>query len=265
MLTGEEVAQRLGWSESKVSRIELRRTGVKEADLRRLLDIYEVGEPDREELLALARESAQKGWVEAATAGFPAEYAAYLQAEAEAQSVWNWEPQVVPGLLQTPDYARAVMRVWESMFAAPPGETNRRVAARLLRQQLLTREPPLELSVVIDESVLRRKYGDHQVMREQLQRLAELSQLPNVELAILPLIGEHPLSTGAFSYMQFPQVHQVPMHDIVSVEHLESSYYLEAEDQTYPYRVTFEHLRRHSLDAAQSRDLLAETARQVWG
>lgn len=263
-LTGEEVAQRLGWSESKISRIELRRTGVKEADLRKLLDLYEVGAARREELLALARESAQKGWVETATAGFPPEYAAYLQAEAEARSVWNWEPQIVPGLLQTPDYARAVMQVWEAMFAAPPGDTARRVEARLLRQQLLTREPPLELAVVIDESVLRRRYGSDRVMREQLARLAEAGERPNVEVRVLPLDGDHPLSTGAFAYMQFPRVHAVPLHDIVTVEHLESSYHLEEESQTHRYRVAFEHLRRHSLSEEASRARIAATARQLW-
>jgi transcriptional regulator with XRE-family HTH domain len=263
-LTGEEVAQRLGWSESKVSRIELHRTGVKEADLRRLLDLYEVGEPRRGELLALARESARKGWLEVVGSTFPPEYSTYLAAEAEARSVWNWEPQVIPGLLQTPDYARAVMQVWEAMWAAPPSETARRVEARLMRQQLLTRQPPLELSAVIDESVLRRRYGDHRVMHEQLQRLNELGELPSVAVRILPLDSDRPLAAGAFAYMQFPQVHEVPMHDLVSVEHLDGSYHLEEESQTYRYRVAFEHLRRYALDPVRSRDLIARVARELW-
>ncbi|MGE5131638.1 MAG: helix-turn-helix domain-containing protein [Gemmatimonadota bacterium] len=263
-LTGEEVAAQLGWSESKISRIELRRTGVKEADLLRLLDLYQVAEPRRGELLALARESAHKGRLEAVAAGFPAEYSSYVQAEAEARAVWNWEPQTVPGLLQTPEYGRAMMQVWESMFAVPPGEIARRIEARQYRQQLLTRDPPLELSVVIDESVLRRQYGDHQVMRAQLKRLTELSRLANVEVVVLPLESGNPLATGAFSYMQFSRVHAVPLPDIVSVEHLEGTYYLEAETQTYPYRRAFEHLRAHSLNATASRRLITETARRMW-
>ena len=263
-LTGEEVAAQLGWSESKVSRIELRRTGVKETDLLRLLDLYEVDEPRRGELLALARESARKGRLEVVAAGFPPGYSSYLAAEAEARSVWNWEPQVVPGLLQTPDYARAVMQVWEAMFTIPPGETARRVEARLVRQQLLTRQPPLELSAVVDESVLRRRYCGQPVMREQLARLSELGELPNVEVRIMPLDSDRQLATGAFTYMQFPQVHDVPMHDLVSVEHLDGSYHLEAESETYRYRVAFEHLHRYALDPARSRDLIAAVARELW-
>jgi transcriptional regulator with XRE-family HTH domain len=116
-LTGEEVAERLGWSGSKISRIELQRTGVKDADLHKLLDLYGVGEGRRQELQALAHESSQKSLMEIITANFPANYAAYLRAEAEAQSVWNWDPQIVPGLLQTPEYARAVK--W-SAWQRPP-------------------------------------------------------------------------------------------------------------------------------------------------
>lgn len=263
-LTGEEVAHRLGWSGSKVSRIELHRIGVKQPDLQELLDLYGVGEAHREELLALARESSKKGWLEKVTASFPAEYAAYLHAEAEAKSVWNWEPQVVPGLLQTPDYARAQMRGWQSMFALPPGDTERRVETRVLRQQLLTRDPPLELSVVIDESVLRRRFGEPAVMHQQLAHLAEATELPNVEVRILRLDGDHPIGTGAFYYLQFAQVHEVPMHDIVNVEHLMGNHYLEDEEDTYKFLVTFQQLIASSLDPAPSRDLIARTAGELW-
>jgi transcriptional regulator with XRE-family HTH domain len=264
-LTGEEVADRLGWSGSKVSRIELHRIGVKRDDLRHLLDLYGVGNAHREELLALAAESKQKNWLEAITASFPPENAAYFHAEAEAQSIWNWEPQVVPGLLQTPEYARAVMQLWLRMFPAPQKEADRRVEARLMRQQLLTRDPPLELSVVIDESVLHRRFGHDAVMQQQLTRLAEASDLPNVEVRIYPLDGaDSPLTTGAFAYMQFLHVHDVPLNDIVSVEHLEGSYYLEDDEQTFRYRVAFEYLVGKALDPEQSRDLITSTARERW-
>ena len=264
-LTGEEVAERLGWSGSKVSRIELHRTGIKQADLRELLDLYEVGEPHRQELIALARESSQKNWLEVMGAGFPPEYAAYLYAEAEAESIWNWEPQVVPGLLQTPDYARAVMQGWRAMFPVPPRETERRIEARLLRQEALTRDPPLELSVVVDESVLRRRFGASEIMRRQLEHLAEAAELPNVDVRIHRLDGnDPPLATGAFSYMQFPHVRDIPLHDIVSIELLEGNTYLEDEEQTYRYRVAFEYLERRSMDPGQSRSLITGTARELW-
>jgi transcriptional regulator with XRE-family HTH domain len=263
-LTGEEVAERLGWSGSKISRIELHRIGIKQSDLYRLLDLYGVDEPHRSELQALARESVQKTRLERVAASFSPRYATYLKTEAEAQSVWNWEPQVVPGLLQTPSYARAVMRVGQAMFPAPPGEADRRIEARFLRQQLLTRDPPLELSVVIDESVLHRRFGDTSVMRGQLERLVEASELPNVDVRVLRLDCETPLTTGAFSYMKFPQVHEVPMHDIVSVEHLEGSYYLEEEEQTYSYLVAFEYAQKRALSAAGSQDHIVEINKQVW-
>lgn len=262
-LTGDEVAERLRWSASKISRIELHRTKVKPADLRDLLNLYQVGEPRRGELLALAREATQKNWLEKVTAGFSPEYAAYLQAEAEARSVWNWEPQVVPGLLQTPAYTRAVMAVWQGMFPVPPGETQRRVEVRVIRQQVLIREPPLEVTAVLDESVLHRRFGDATVMREQLGRLVEASELPNVDVRILRLDQDAPLTTGAFSYMQFPQVHETPMQDIVIVEHLEGNYYLEEEEQTYTYQMAFKYALSRSLDPEESRALIEEVARRT--
>jgi len=258
------VSQRLGWSGSKLSRIELHRIGVKQADLRKLLVLYGVDEGYRDELLALARESKRRGAVGKAAASFP-QVATYVYAEAEAESVWNWEPQVIPGLLQTRDYARAVRQAWLEMFPGPPSETDRWVEARMLRQQVLNRDPPLQLSVVIDESVLHRSFGDRTVMREQLERVAQTSKLPNVEVRIYPLGGDFPqLATGAFTYMQFPQVHEVPLHDIVSVEHLEGDYDLEDEEQTYRYRVAFEYLKRRSLDPAQSRSLISAVASDAW-
>lgn len=263
-LTGEEASQRLGWSGSKLSRIELHRIGVKQSDLRRLLALYGVDEIYVDELLALARESKQKGLPQKAAATFP-QVAPYASAETEAESVWNWEPQLVPGLLQTPEYARAVMQLWLTMFPGPQKEADRRVEARLLRQQVLTRDPPLQLSVVIDESVLHRRFGDRLVMCRQLEHMAAASELFNIELRIYPLNSDHPpLGTGAFSYMQFPQVHDVPLHDIVSVEHLERTYDVEDEELTYKYRVAFEYLMRRSLGTSQSRELIIATAQEKW-
>lgn len=262
-LNGEEVSRRLGWSGSKLSRIELHRIGVKQADLRKLLELYGLDEGHRDELLALARESKQKGLPQKAAARFP-QVATYVYAEAEAESVWNWEPQIVPGLLQTHDYARAVIRPWNKMFPGPPGEIDRRIEARMLRQQRLTGNPPLAFSVVIDESVLHRRFGDQTVMREQMERMVEAAELPNVEIRVHPLASDTPpLTAGAFSYMQFPQVHDVPMNDIVSVEHLEGSYYLEEEEHTFRYRVAFEYLVRQSLSPEESQALITSTMRTL--
>ncbi len=261
---GEEVASRLGWSASKLSRIETSKAGVKQEDLRRLLGLYRVSETHREELLALARESARTSVLESVRANLPGDYAEFLQAEAEAESVWNWEPQNVPGLLQTEDYSRAIMLMWVSMFTLPLGEIDRRVETRRLRQQVLRRDPPLELSFVIDESVLYRKLGDTPVMRRQLEHLIDASQLPNMDLRILPLDGDHPIGSGAFNYMAFPQIHDVPLHDIVTFEHLTGTDQVEAEEGTHKYYVAFETLRDSALEPDETRSKLARVARERW-
>lgn len=158
-LTGDEAAERLGWSGSKISRIETHRIGVKPADLSKLLDLYQVDLSHREELTRFARESSRAGSLESAVAGLPVDYADYLSAENEAHSIWIWDPVVVPGLLQTEAYARAVMASYQSMYGTSSGQAERRIELRRLRQQLLTRDPPVNLSVVIDESVLHRRFG----------------------------------------------------------------------------------------------------------
>jgi transcriptional regulator with XRE-family HTH domain len=263
-LTGDQVAERLGWSGSKISRIELNRIGVKLADLRRLLDLYGVSPDYREDLQALAQESSQAGRPEFAAAGLPANYTDYLAAENEAQSIWNWNPFAIPGLLQTEAYARVVHMAFQTMFRLPPGDAERRIELRRVRQRLLRRDPPPELSVVIDESVLYRKFGDEVVMREQLLRLIELSRMPNVNISVFPFGGEHTVTPGPFSYMQFMQVHAVPLHDIVTVEHLTDTYYLEDEEQTFQYRVTFEWLADNSLTHDETRALITDTVRETW-
>ena len=263
-LTGDQVAERLDWSGSKISRIELNRIGVKLSDLTKLLDLYGVSPAHREDLQALAQESSRAGRLESATAGLPANYTDYLAAENEAQSIWNWNPFAIPGLLQTEAYARVVHRAFQSMFRLPPGDAERRIEIRRVRQQLLSRNPPPDLSVVIDESVLHRNFGGKAVMREQLLRLTELSQLPNVQILVFPLDAEHTVAPGPFSYMRFLQVHAIPLHDIVTVEHLTGSYYLEDEEQTFLYRVSFEWLAENSLTPEQTSDLITEAVRGTW-
>jgi transcriptional regulator with XRE-family HTH domain len=264
-LTGDEAALRLGWSGSKISRIETHRIGVKPADLKKLFDLYHVAPAHREELQALLRESAKSHWLDSVTAGFPADYATYLYAEAEANAVWIWDPVIVPGLLQTDSYARAMLAGYRAMFKLPPGDAERRIEIRQLRQdQLLTRDPPLTLSVVIDESVLYRRFGNNSVMHEQLLRLGEASALPNVNLQVLPLDGAHLIGTGAFSYLHFDPVHDVLLGNMVEVEHLTGAYYLDDEDQTFRYRETFDSLRAVAADQDQSQRMISDAARDRW-
>jgi transcriptional regulator with XRE-family HTH domain len=156
-LTGDQVARRLNWSASKLSRFENAHTTPRTPELRRLLALYDVEGSHADDLLALAQEAAGKGWWEAFSSTLPPEYAALIGMEAEAESALSWEPLIVPGLLQTGDYAREVtIGYLERIDPVPPSETHRRVAARLARQQVLTRDNPLRFSAVLDQSVLYR-------------------------------------------------------------------------------------------------------------
>jgi transcriptional regulator with XRE-family HTH domain len=265
-LTGAQVAVNLRWSVSKVSRIETGHSRVREEELQALLDLYQVSEERRPELSILARDSSKTAWVdEAAIASYPAGYAAYIYAEAEAATIWDWEPQVVPGLLQTERYAREVMRGWYEMFRLSPSDLERRVRARIKRQQVLSRDQPPDFLVVIDESVIRRRYGDNSIMREQIEWLYRSIDLPNVDVRVLPLDGDHPIGTGAFTYMQFADVDNVKLlPDMAATEQIDGTNLLEDATETNTYRVTFESLRDSALDAGQSRDLIVHTIRLLW-
>ena len=263
-LTGDQVAERLGWSPSKISRYELARTGLNPADVGKLLDLYGVDGRQRDELLALAREARLRGWWQAYSDALPEDFLAFIGLEAEARSVRQWHAEVVPGLLQTQAYAREVLRGFQKVAIVTPRQIERRLQARLERQQLLLREPPPELHIVLDESVLLRRLGDNATMDAQLRRMAEVSQLPSVTLQILPLDRQHPLMLGSFVLLTFGDERQATLHDVVSTEHLTSEQNLEDEADTYTYRLAFDFLTEVSLGPDESLELITETAGRVW-
>jgi transcriptional regulator with XRE-family HTH domain len=266
-LTGDEVAGRLGWSGSKISRIELNRTEVKAGDLTRLLDLYGVHDrAHRDELLTLARARRSKGWWEAYSDVMPPDYAAYIELEAEAESALCWSAQVVHGLLQTEEYARAVMespRHW--MPTTSPGTIRRLVDVRLARQRIVTQSGSLRLSVVLDESVLLRQLGDPRVMSAQLDHLVRVSRLPNVTIGVLPLAGLHPVNSGSFALLVFPPVLDIGSpSDVVYVEHERNEFHVSEENEAHAYRLAFEQLATESLGPERSRELIARVAREAW-
>jgi transcriptional regulator with XRE-family HTH domain len=263
-LTGDDVAERLGWSASKVSRLENARQAPRFADVRRLLDLYGVEGAYREQLLQLARDAVRRGWWEAFSDALPQQYASYIGLEIEAEEIWQWETQVIPGLLQTEAYAQSVEQRSHSTEVIPPSRVDARVEARMARQSVLTREPPLRLAVVLDEALLLRRHGDPAVMAEQLRRLEELSHLPNLSVQVLPLDGPHPIATGSFTLLQFPLVGGIKFHDVVYIEHLNGCSYLEEETETYRHRLSFERLRAEALGPAESLELISRFARDVW-
>ena len=263
--TGDEVAVALRWSASKVSRYELARTVPNVAEVGKLLDYYGVTGSHREQVLALAREATQKGWWEAYSDALPEELTALIALEDEASSSWMWELDVIPGLLQTEEYARQVISGgYQIGIPLLPSQIDQRVEVRLRRQNTLTRDNPMELSVVLDESVLLRRNTDTQVMRTQLAHVAELSELPNVTVQVFPLQTLHPVTTSSFLLLKFGRAHDAELNDVVSTEQLQSDLYFEGEADTHQYRRAFQALSGAALDPGQSRALILRTSQQVW-
>jgi transcriptional regulator with XRE-family HTH domain len=264
LLTGDQVAEHMGWSASKVSRIENAHTPPRALEIKKLLTLY--GAKDRAaDLLELAREAeTSKGWWETYSQTLSPEYATLIGLEAEAAAAMSWTPLIVPGLLQTSDYAREVTNgLVEHIAPISPGETRRRVEARLARQQVLTRDNPLEFSAILDQSVLFRRFGNQNVMQSQMKRLLDLSERGNVTLRILPLDGPHPIGTGAFVLLQFDEAHDITHHDVVYLEHLTGGRYVEEEEESFTYRRTFDRLNDLALSVSKSREMIA-SARDAW-
>jgi hypothetical protein len=180
--------------------------------------------------------------------------------EAEASSVLNYEPMVIPGLLQTKAYAGRVIHMWQSITSAPPPELDRRLEVRLARQRVISTSNPVQLSVIIDEAVLRRQIDERAVMREQLHYLLDASELPNVELRILPLSGIHVISAGPIISMHVPD-----FGDVVYLEYFTDGHlYIEDAAVIYQHALVFKQLSDASLAPDESRLLIRRTADELW-
>ena len=264
--TGTMVARGLGWSAAKVSRYELGQGSFPLEEIEKLLNYYRVPEPHRSQLLALAVEANERGWWDNYADALSPEYRGHIGLEAEAASALIWQVVAVPGLLQTEEYARAVNTAHQKVVLMPPGIFERRVQARMIRQQVLTvRNPPLQLSVVLDESVLLRQVGTKQVMAQQLRHLAEVAQLPNVDLRILPLQGETSLRADSFMVFGFSSEDESDkLGDVVSTEGATDELHIEGETDTYIFRLIFDAFVAASLSPDDSRELILETVPRLW-
>jgi transcriptional regulator with XRE-family HTH domain len=259
MLTGEETAKRLGWSPSKVSRIETGQTAPGSADLRRLLDLYEVSGTQRGRLELLAQSAEQRGWWDAYADTLGPEYTALIALEAEAEWVRWYSPMLVPGLLQTEQYARAVIS--SGLLIAPPGEVERRVQVKMTRQRVLARDDPLRMTVVLDESAVLRAVGSPQIMREQLAHLTAMAARSNITMQVLPLsAGAHPATSGEFTILTFPDL---VAPDVVYLENMTSDLYVEREGDVYRYCLAFDRLRALALSPEKSAELITEQADNI--
>ncbi|MEV7087512.1 helix-turn-helix transcriptional regulator [Streptomyces sp. NPDC093085] len=255
-MTAEEVAERLLVSQSKISRLENGRRSISQRDVRDLCGVYEV--EDRrivDSLMQMAKDSRQQGWWHA-FGDIP--YSVYIGLETDAASLRVFEPQVVPGLLQTRPYAEALINGALPESAVP--DVEKRVGVRLRRQDRISApEDPLRLWAVVDEAALRRVVGNRQIMREQLEHLVEQSRLPHVTVQVLPFdMGAHPGITGHYAILEFPDSSD---SSVVYIEGVTSDLYLEKANDVQRYSVMYEHLRAQALNADQTRQYIADIAK----
>nr|WSZ96566.1 helix-turn-helix domain-containing protein [Streptomyces sp. NBC_00857] len=256
-MTAEEVAERLLVSQSKISRLENGRRSISQRDVRDLCGVYEV-EDQRivDSLMQMAKDSRQQGWWHA-FGDIP--YSVYIGLETDAASLRVYEPQVVPGLLQTKPYAEALIN--GALPESPVLDVEKRVGVRMRRQDRINApEAPLRLWAVVDEAALRRVVGDRQLMREQLEHLVEQSQLPHVTVQVLPFdMGAHPGITGHYAILEFPDAAD---SSVVYIEGVTSDLYLEKSIDVQRYSVMYEHLRAQALNADQTRQYISDIAKE---
>lgn len=258
-ITQIQIAEVLACSESKIYKLEAGDVGINRGDLLVMLDTYQISndDPRRSSALDLQSQGRQRGWW-AKYGTLPTNYSMYVGLEGAATEIKNFELAVVPGLLQTEDYARAVT---SGAFPEQPEEVERRVGLRMARQACLTDDPPLRFWGIVDEGVLHRCTGGDVVIRAQLLHLIELSKRTNVTIQVLPFSeGWHPGSTGPFSVLEFPEGVHSPVAYVISQA---GDVYLEREDDVHRVTLTYTHLQTAALSVSKSRDLIAALARQL--
>ncbi|GAA0474638.1 transcriptional regulator [Paractinoplanes deccanensis] len=257
-ITIDMVADRLGCSTSKVSRIETGHTSATPADVQAMLDIYDVSDAVKQELVQIAREARQKGWWHPFSTVLSG---AYVGLEAAARSVRTYEQQVIPGLLQSEEYAIAMIR------AARPGdndqETEQRVRVRMERQSLLIQDDPIDLWVVLDEAVVSRPVGGDAVMRDQLAKLINAARLPNVTLQILPFaVGAHAGMDSTFAILEFEEEGDA---DVVYIDNATGGLFLEKAEELGKYISIFETIQATALPPEESIEMIEMLAEEpLW-
>ncbi|MGQ4511668.1 Scr1 family TA system antitoxin-like transcriptional regulator [Streptomyces sp. DW26H14] len=264
-LTQEDVEAQLGIKPAKLSRIERATQGVKPAELDALLDLYTLTEDHDHEkrtaLHVLARDGSKRGWWQQYRDIASPAYLDLISLEADAKSMRSFETLFIPGLLQTAAYARATIH--DGRPAATPEQVSALVEVRQARQAVLTtRDVPLDFWAIIHEAALRpRLAANPQVMKDQLQRLLDLAQFPNVAIQVLPLDAPpHPGMAGAYAVLGFPETADL---DVVHIEHLTSSLYVEDRAEVAVYGAAFERLQAAALPFDESADLIARTKEQI--
>ncbi len=253
-MTLDVAARQLDMSKSNLSRIENAQIGIKPRDVRAALALYQVTGNDAEALIEIARGAQQRGWWQHYSDVLPEWFEFYVGLEAEASTLRTYEAEAVPGLLQTEAYAREVYRL-----TAGEEDVDRKVAARLRRQDVLRSDDPVELSVVLNEAVLLRPVGGRPVMAGQLAHLETAAQLPNVTVQVLPFeAGGHPAMNSPYVILTFADAADAA---VVYLENLTTGLALEEAGQVRSYSLVHERLSRLALDPAASLVRLKEASR----
>lgn len=259
-LTHADAAHVLGSAESKVGRIENAQSGVRLPDLRALLDAYGVTDPaERHAIEVLSREAKKKGWWSQYAKVVDADYAAYVAIESDAAELYDVETNLVPGLLQIPAYTEALIKLQAP--DSSPEHVRTQISVRQERRHLLSRDVPLQLWVIISEGVLHHRVGNAEVMRTQLESLAEDSLKPNVQLQVLP--REDPMNAclfGPFVIISFPASAET---DIVYTESPTSAVYYEEAADVDTYTTLFRRLNVAAASISTSRALIRDALKEV--
>jgi transcriptional regulator with XRE-family HTH domain len=258
-LTASDAAKRLEWHPSKLTRMERNEwQRPLPRDVEDLLNLYEVTDrAHRDRLITLAREGRQRGWWHPYEAGLSKQYSTYIGLEAEAAAVVNFEALQMPGLLQTPEYAREVIRGGQAEITDK--EIDRRVEVRVARQDVLNRDDPLRFSAVLDEAVLHRRVGSAEVMRAQLRHLLEVAQLPRVTLQVIPYdAGPHPGALGPFAILKFADPADP---EAVYVENLAGELFVEEPSEVERFQIAFQRLVAVALSPSDTIATIAEQAK----
>jgi transcriptional regulator with XRE-family HTH domain len=255
-LTREEVVERTGINSATMYRIEHARVRPQTRTLRTLLDLYGMERDQQADLVELLRDARERGWLHPYQSELPEQYMTFIGFEGEAESAWDYDSLFIPGLLQTEDYARAV--ITGVLPFASRDEVERRVEVRMERQQVLRGDSPLQLWGIVDEAALRRQVGSPAIMRAQFRHLVEASELPNVTFQVIPFdAGAHAGMPGSFIVLQFAD-EAIP--DVIYIDSMAGDLFLEAESDVRRYKLVFEHLRAVSASPDASRSLLTSLA-----
>jgi transcriptional regulator with XRE-family HTH domain len=258
-LTQDEVFERTSINPATLYRVENAISRPQVRTLRALLDLYGVNSERTAYLLTLLRESDRRGWLETIDADLPERLTTYVEFEDEARTVWNYQPSFVPGLLQTEAYARAI--VHGLMPEASPAAVDGRVSLRMARQRVLTRENPLRFWTIVSEGALQHRVGGTDIMRDQMIRILEATELPNVTMQVVPFdAGAHPGMLGSFALLRFGQD---DLPDVVYVDSMAGDLFLDQVLDVERCASTFEHLRAVALSPEASAEFVAKLAERT--